>query len=164
MLSAPSSASLIVVTVAQFGHGDHSERYVYSPGSPSQIHGLSDPHPGWRVDFNVSLPSFEPLIAGTRNLVDFALSSAVAGGPRLLFVSSISTLFSKAFQFVLGHAVSHKKRQDARRRYRLPNRSRLGPNMQPASAMARASGLPNRCFGGRGRKRALARRLCVWGS
>ena len=66
--------------------------------------------PGWRVDFNVSLPSFEPLIAGTRNLVDFALSSAIAGGPRLLFVSSISTLFSKAFQFVLGHAVSHKKR------------------------------------------------------
>ncbi|TBU53497.1 acetyl-CoA synthetase-like protein [Dichomitus squalens] len=48
---------------------------------------------GWRVDFNVSLPSFEPLLAGARNVVDFALSSAVAGGPRLLFVSSISALF-----------------------------------------------------------------------
>ncbi|KAI0632701.1 acetyl-CoA synthetase-like protein [Trametes polyzona] len=45
----------------------------------------------WRVDFNVSLPSFEPLIAGTRNLLDFALSSSHPGGPKVLFVSSIAS-------------------------------------------------------------------------
>ncbi|EJF55523.1 hypothetical protein DICSQDRAFT_130570, partial [Dichomitus squalens LYAD-421 SS1] len=50
---------------------------------------------GWRVDFKVSLPSFEPLLAGARNVVYFALSSAVASGPRLLLVSSISALFGR---------------------------------------------------------------------
>ena len=46
----------------------------------------------WRVDFNVALPSFEPLIAGARNLLDFALGSTIPGGPRTLFVSSISSM------------------------------------------------------------------------
>ncbi len=46
----------------------------------------------WRVDFNVALPSFEPLIAGARNLLDFALNSSIPGGPRTLFVSSISSM------------------------------------------------------------------------
>ncbi len=50
--------------------------------------------PAWRVDFNVSLPSFEPLIAGARKLLDLALESSVAGGPRVLFVSSISAILS----------------------------------------------------------------------
>lgn len=45
----------------------------------------------WRVDFNVTLPSFEPLIAGARSLLDFALSSPRPGGPRLLYVSSITS-------------------------------------------------------------------------
>ncbi|KAI0633130.1 acetyl-CoA synthetase-like protein [Trametes polyzona] len=49
-------------------------------------------HNAWRVDFQVSLQSFEPLIAGARNLLDLALHSAVPGGPRVLFVSSISSL------------------------------------------------------------------------
>ncbi|KAI0743085.1 acetyl-CoA synthetase-like protein [Daedaleopsis nitida] len=49
-------------------------------------------HNAWRVDFNVSLPSFEPLIAGARNILDLALASPLPGGPRTLFVSSISSL------------------------------------------------------------------------
>ncbi|KAI0758786.1 acetyl-CoA synthetase-like protein [Fomes fomentarius] len=49
-------------------------------------------HNAWRVDFNVALPSFEPLIAGARNLIDLALNSSVPGGPRAVFVSSISTM------------------------------------------------------------------------
>ena len=66
---------------------------------------------GWRVDFNVSLPSFEPLIAGARNIVDFALASAVAGGPRLLFISSISALFGRT-SLVFSYIPSHNEWQD----------------------------------------------------
>ncbi|KAI0681684.1 male sterility protein-domain-containing protein [Cerioporus squamosus] len=54
-------------------------------------------HNAWRVDFNVALPSFEPLIAGARNLLDFALSSSIPGGPRTLFVSSISSMRHHAY-------------------------------------------------------------------
>jgi thioester reductase-like protein len=49
----------------------------------------------WRVDFNVRLSSLEPLIAGTRRLVDFALSSLCSRPPRFIFASSISVLRSK---------------------------------------------------------------------
>ncbi|OBZ74288.1 L-aminoadipate-semialdehyde dehydrogenase large subunit [Grifola frondosa] len=49
-------------------------------------------HNAWRVDFNVSLSSFEPLIAGVRNLLDLCLDSPLPGGPRVLFVSSIAAL------------------------------------------------------------------------
>ncbi|KAH9856141.1 acetyl-CoA synthetase-like protein [Lenzites betulinus] len=48
-------------------------------------------HNAWRVDFNVTLPSFEPLIAGARNLLDLALGSPRTGGPSVLFVSSITS-------------------------------------------------------------------------
>ncbi|KAI0687627.1 acetyl-CoA synthetase-like protein, partial [Cerioporus squamosus] len=53
-------------------------------------------HNAWRVDFNVALPSFEPLIAGARNLLELALDSPLPGGPRMLFVSSISSLRNHA--------------------------------------------------------------------
>ncbi|KAF9468263.1 acetyl-CoA synthetase-like protein [Collybia nuda] len=43
----------------------------------------------WRVDFNLSLASFETAIGGTRALVDFALSSPRENPPRLLFTSSV---------------------------------------------------------------------------
>ncbi|OSD00749.1 acetyl-CoA synthetase-like protein [Trametes coccinea BRFM310] len=49
-------------------------------------------HNAWRVDFNVTLPSYEPLIAGARNLIDFALGSPLPGGPSLLFVSSVASM------------------------------------------------------------------------
>jgi len=51
-------------------------------------------HNAWRLDFNLSVLSFESHIASTRNLVDLALS---VQGPRpanVLFTSSISTLTS----------------------------------------------------------------------
>ncbi|KAK0497789.1 hypothetical protein EDD18DRAFT_1159316 [Armillaria luteobubalina] len=43
-------------------------------------------HNAWQVDFNVSLASLEPLVRGTRRLIDFALSCRVA--PRFVFTSS----------------------------------------------------------------------------
>ncbi|KAF8154617.1 hypothetical protein B0H34DRAFT_783775 [Crassisporium funariophilum] len=43
----------------------------------------------WRVDFNVSLSSLQPLIAGTRRLIDFALGSPQRKPPRLLYVSTL---------------------------------------------------------------------------
>ncbi|KAJ7242075.1 hypothetical protein C8J57DRAFT_1368382 [Mycena rebaudengoi] len=45
-------------------------------------------HNAWQVNFNISLSSMEPLVAGTRQLVDFALSSPHQVPPRLLFVST----------------------------------------------------------------------------
>ncbi|KAJ7618755.1 male sterility protein-domain-containing protein [Roridomyces roridus] len=45
-------------------------------------------HNAWQVDFNLTLSSLEPCIAGTRNLVDFALTSPHTVPPRLLLVSS----------------------------------------------------------------------------
>ncbi|KAI9058630.1 acetyl-CoA synthetase-like protein [Trametes sanguinea] len=49
-------------------------------------------HNAWRVDFNVTLPSYKPLIAGARNLIDFALGSPLRGGPSVLFVSSVASM------------------------------------------------------------------------
>ncbi|KZV69420.1 acetyl-CoA synthetase-like protein [Peniophora sp. CONT] len=50
-------------------------------------------HNAWRVDFNLELSSFEPLIAGVRRLIELAAGASVIGGARILFVSSISVLF-----------------------------------------------------------------------
>jgi thioester reductase-like protein len=48
-------------------------------------------HNAWRLDFNLSLSSFEPNVRGTRNLIDLALSSKMSSKPRFLFTSSISS-------------------------------------------------------------------------
>ncbi|KAF9228211.1 acetyl-CoA synthetase-like protein [Gyrodon lividus] len=48
-------------------------------------------HNAWRLDFNLSLSSFEPNIRGTRNLIDLALSSKRSSKPRFLFTSSIAS-------------------------------------------------------------------------
>ncbi|KAJ7853342.1 hypothetical protein B0H14DRAFT_2758642 [Mycena olivaceomarginata] len=45
-------------------------------------------HNAWQVNFNVSLATMEPLVAGTRQLVDFSLQSPHPSPPRLLFVST----------------------------------------------------------------------------
>ncbi|KAF7353828.1 Acetyl-CoA synthetase-like protein [Mycena venus] len=45
-------------------------------------------HNAWQVNFNISLSSMEPLVAGTRQLVDFALSSPHPVPPRFIFVST----------------------------------------------------------------------------
>ncbi|RDB20740.1 Non-canonical non-ribosomal peptide synthetase FUB8 [Hypsizygus marmoreus] len=48
-------------------------------------------HTAWKLDFNLTLPSFEPNVRGTRRLVDLARSSPHASTVRLLFTSSISS-------------------------------------------------------------------------
>ncbi len=45
----------------------------------------------WRVDFNLTLPSFEPLLAGLRNLLELSRQAKQNGRePRFAFISSIS--------------------------------------------------------------------------
>jgi thioester reductase-like protein len=44
----------------------------------------------WQVDFQLSLGSFEPFVAGTRNLIDFCTASGE--NPSLLFTSSVGTV------------------------------------------------------------------------
>ncbi|KAL4264659.1 Adenylate-forming Reductase [Pleurotus pulmonarius] len=46
----------------------------------------------WPVDFNLSLPSFEPSVKAVRNLIDLALSSYRPQPPAVTFVSSIGVL------------------------------------------------------------------------
>ncbi|KAF9070458.1 male sterility protein-domain-containing protein [Rhodocollybia butyracea] len=48
-------------------------------------------HNAWRLDFNLSLSSFEPHIRGTRNLIDLARSSRYASSLRFMFTSSIGS-------------------------------------------------------------------------
>ncbi|KAH7913622.1 putative aminoadipate reductase [Hygrophoropsis aurantiaca] len=48
-------------------------------------------HNAWRLDFNLSLSSFEPNVRGTRNLIELARSSPLSIKPRFLFTSSISS-------------------------------------------------------------------------
>jgi thioester reductase-like protein/acyl-CoA synthetase (AMP-forming)/AMP-acid ligase II len=47
-------------------------------------------HNQWQVDFNLSLPSFGPHIAGVRNLIDFSVSAP--NQPYIIFTSSVSTI------------------------------------------------------------------------
>jgi thioester reductase-like protein len=50
----------------------------------------------WRLDFNLGVTSFEPNIQSIRHLVDFALSSTLQQPPRIVNVSSVSSIGSKA--------------------------------------------------------------------
>ncbi|THH15912.1 hypothetical protein EW146_g4654 [Bondarzewia mesenterica] len=52
-------------------------------------------HNAWRVDFNLALSSFEPLIAGVRNLVNLSLSCSRPTPPPILFTSSVSVVMSQ---------------------------------------------------------------------
>ncbi|TDL22741.1 acetyl-CoA synthetase-like protein [Rickenella mellea] len=47
-------------------------------------------HNAWKVDFNIPLSSFEPLLQGVRNLVDLALASPLSSPPRFVFTSSVA--------------------------------------------------------------------------
>jgi nucleoside-diphosphate-sugar epimerase len=47
-------------------------------------------HNAWRLDFNLSLSSFEPNVRGTRHLLDLALTSPHAAHVRMFFTSSIA--------------------------------------------------------------------------
>lgn len=46
----------------------------------------------WRVDFNLSLPSFKPLVRGVRNLINLSLASPFPKPPPVVFVSSVGAL------------------------------------------------------------------------
>ncbi|KAJ4469195.1 putative aminoadipate reductase [Lentinula aciculospora] len=48
-------------------------------------------HNAWRLDFNLSLFSFESHVRGMRNLIDLARASAYASSLRFLFTSSIGS-------------------------------------------------------------------------
>ncbi|KAG6810396.1 putative NRPS-like protein biosynthetic cluster [Tricholoma furcatifolium] len=48
-------------------------------------------HNAWRLDFNLSLSSFEPNIRGTRKLIDFARSGPHSSSIRFLFTSSVAS-------------------------------------------------------------------------
>ena len=48
----------------------------------------------WKVNFNMSIASFEVDIQGVRNFVDLALSSPYAFPPTIMFVSSIGVFRS----------------------------------------------------------------------
>lgn len=47
-------------------------------------------HSAWRLDFNLSLASFEPNVHGTRHLIDLARAGPYAGNVKFLFTSSIA--------------------------------------------------------------------------
>lgn len=65
----------------------------------------------WKVDFNLSIASFERDMEGVRNFVDFALSSPYINAPTVMLVSSIGVFRSKplfnyvATVTVLAHAL-----------------------------------------------------------
>ncbi|KIM56982.1 hypothetical protein SCLCIDRAFT_1219816 [Scleroderma citrinum Foug A] len=48
-------------------------------------------HNAWRLDFNLSLSTFEPNVRGTRHLIDLALASKKIAKPRFMFTSSITS-------------------------------------------------------------------------
>ncbi|KAG6867684.1 hypothetical protein C0995_004653, partial [Termitomyces sp. Mi166 len=48
-------------------------------------------HTAWKLDFNLSLPAFEPHVQGTRHLIDLLKSGPHAANGRFLFTSSISS-------------------------------------------------------------------------
>ncbi|KAF8871770.1 putative aminoadipate reductase [Infundibulicybe gibba] len=48
-------------------------------------------HNAWRLDFNLTLASFEPNVSATRNLLDLALTSPHALSIRFLFTSSVAS-------------------------------------------------------------------------
>ncbi|TDL25104.1 hypothetical protein BD410DRAFT_697901, partial [Rickenella mellea] len=49
-------------------------------------------HNAWKVDFNIPLSSYEPLIRSVRNLVDLALASPFSSPTRIVFTSSVAVV------------------------------------------------------------------------
>ena len=71
-------------------------------------------HNAWRLDFNLTLSSFEPNVRGTRHLIDLARASKWAAKPKFLFTSSVASAqgwdksrgaFPEEVQFDAGVAV-----------------------------------------------------------
>ena len=51
-------------------------------------------HNAWKLDFNLSLSSFEPHIQGTRHLIDLLQSGPNASTAQFLFTSSVASVQS----------------------------------------------------------------------
>ncbi|KAJ3888837.1 hypothetical protein GG344DRAFT_52847, partial [Lentinula edodes] len=51
-------------------------------------------HNVWKLDFNISLPSFESHIHGIRNLIDLSRSCRYVSSLQFLFTSSIGSTLS----------------------------------------------------------------------
>ena len=49
-------------------------------------------HAGWLINWSFDLSRFDPLIRGTRNLIDLSLSSPLPTPPRIVFISSVAVL------------------------------------------------------------------------
>jgi thioester reductase-like protein len=49
-------------------------------------------HAGWLINWSFDLSRFEPLIKGTRKLIDLSLSSPLPTPPRIIFISSVAVL------------------------------------------------------------------------
>ena len=54
-------------------------------------------HAGWLINWASDLSRFEPLIKGTRNLVDLSLSSPLPTPPRIIFISSVAVLRGREY-------------------------------------------------------------------
>lgn len=54
----------------------------------------------WRVDLDVTLSSLEPLIAGTRRLIDLAMRSPHPNPPQLVFTSTFAIFLSEFFGII----------------------------------------------------------------
>ena len=69
----------------------------------------------WRVDFNLSLPSFEVDLKGVRNFIELALSSPYDIPPKINFVSSVG-IFGSMFLAMSPYLTSteNSTEQDAR--------------------------------------------------
>ena len=72
----------------------------------------------WKVNFNMSIASFEVDIQGARNFVDLALNSPYTQPPSIIFVSSIG-VFSSAYSCTLT-PTSPAVRTNAIHRLQLP--------------------------------------------
>ncbi|KAI1180403.1 acetyl-CoA synthetase-like protein [Nemania sp. FL0916] len=83
---------LEALTTDNFGSpnlGLHPEEYALLQNSATLII-----HAAWPVNFNISLGSFRPQIAGLRNFLGLALETPSPA--RVIFISSISTAFNMA--------------------------------------------------------------------
>ncbi|THH32206.1 hypothetical protein EUX98_g1995 [Antrodiella citrinella] len=76
------------ISVASFG----IPKETYDEICKSVTHII---HNAYRVDWNISLSSFEPSVRAVRNLVDLALSSPLLSPPRVIFMSSIAVVRSE---------------------------------------------------------------------
>lgn len=59
----------------------------------------ADTYLAWRVDFNLTVASFESNLKATRNLIDLSLTSPYDKAPRVVFIGSIGVIRS-TFVFI----------------------------------------------------------------